>query len=88
MLKIKDGIDLKELTKYGFERLRYLPIYQKLVFFNKNMRLQYSYIEYQVDTKTRHIEIRTTDIGDIHTDFILDDTLYDLIKADLIERVE
>lgn len=79
MLKIRDNVDLKELKKYGFNRIKYLPLYQKTIFYYE--KGLYCYFEYQVNTKDRYIKIST------NIDFIIDNTIYDLIKADLIEKV-
>lgn len=77
MLKIKDNVDLKELEKFGFK-------YTQNNFNN--------YVAYQkdelvdqfmcVEPKDRLLHIFTTDDGGID-----EDTLYDLIKADIIEKV-
>ena len=84
MLKIKDDVDLKILLQYGFKRINYIPYYQKNVYYDEHKT--YSFIEYLINTKTRKIEIRIIDTSK-HTEFIIDDTLYELIKANLIERV-
>ena len=76
MLKIKDNVDLKELEKFGFtyyENGNY-KIYQKGRLFNQYM---------SVELKNRILEICTTDDRGID-----ENTLYDLIKADLVEKVE
>lgn len=83
MLKIKDNVDLKELEKYGFE-LNKWGEYRKeicggrrgqgfeLIIFNRENRTICGFA-YGAD-------------GDGADDYI-DDTLYDLIKADLVEKV-
>jgi len=80
MLKIKDEVDLKELEKFGFvTSLKYNPMsYVKKVYLNndnddKNF--------YRISKKSRKIELKRLD-GE------LDDTLYDLIQAGLVEKVE
>lgn len=76
MLKIKDNVDLKELEKYGFKN--------KLNVCWKPKKGDWSVIEIKVDLETRTISF--PGIGDLfHT---REDTLYDLIKADLVEKVE
>ncbi len=80
MLKIKDDADLKELEKYGFasEFLCYIKPIKRESFigdFSKNIF---------VDELTRIIHIQE---GLFNVDLELD-TLYDLIKADLVEKVE
>ena len=74
MLKIKDNVNLKELEKYGF----CLTIKNKkllYVWLNK-----YSVIAIEIDAKTREI----INLGDKGGNVVL----YDLIKADLVEKVE
>lgn len=75
MLKIKDNVDLKDLKKYGFrchKDLIYKPKYKV-----------WNVIEVSVDPNTRIIKI--AGIPDLfHT---VEDTLYDLIKADLVEKI-
>lgn len=75
MLKIKDNIDLKELEKYGFK-------YHKDLIYKPKYK-EWSVIELSVDPKTKIIKI--AGISDLfHT---VEDTLFDLIKADLVEKV-
>ena len=78
MLKIKDNVDLKELDKYGFARTKTYEWYEKIVEYDYNQRIYY----YVLD-KDRRIEISTYDGYDNK----LDDTLYDLIKDGLVEKV-
>lgn len=78
MLKIKDNVDLKELEKFGF----------KLEFRGK---YQYGYDKYDISIEIQ--DDRTLDTVS-PLDYNLEDTksfmdvLYDLIKADLIEKIE
>ena len=75
MLKIKDNVDLKELKKFGFEQNGILD-YEKRTYTFTIMCLQ----------KTRELYyIRENSDIYIKRDF---DTLYDLIKADLVEKIE
>ena len=87
MLKIKDNVDLKELEKFGFDLDKDnikidddLIIYSKYCY--KNLFL------YIGKSKTIYAEqcdyIRGQVLGG-NENF---DTLYDLIKADLVEKVE
>ena len=75
MLKIKDNIDLEELKKYGFE-------------YNKNMH------EYEIGyIFNGYISIEKNDrlikpIYDENMWINIEDLLYDLIKADLVDKVE
>ena len=76
MLKIKDNVDLKVLESFGFKN--------KCGMIWKPKKGTWEVIEVKVDPITRIIDI--TGIGDLfHTK---EDTLYDLIKADLVEKVE
>lgn len=86
MLKIKDSTDLKELEKYGF---RYNPdVYEK-----------WSCV--LLDTFGGTVKIRITNnrivypVSDLdfynlgcRAEFEMHDIIYDLIKADLVEKVE
>lgn len=82
MLKIKDNVDLKELEKFGFKYIEDLltkaPYYFKKTYLKND---DDDRICYHVEVNTRKIIISRLD-GD------LDNTLYDLIKADLVEKVE
>lgn len=74
MIKIKDSVDLKELEKFGFENG---------VFTRK---LGGEYLYQVVITKThRLVQIRTYGRGIIAKS--LQDLLYDLIQAGLVEKV-
>lgn len=86
ILKLKDNIDFKELIKYGFRRIQYLSYYSKIIYYDDNKL--YNYIEYIISTKDRKITINTTDIGNYKYKHYLDETLYLLIKDDLIQIVE
>lgn len=77
MLKIKDNIDLKELEKYGF-------YYNGYGFTNKNYSYISrcgSYVNKIFIHKDRHLSFNNP------TNKVFN-VLYDLIKDDLVERVE
>ncbi len=74
MLKIKDDADLKELEKYGFKYFKN-EVYEAWEIDNWN-----SYLG--VETKNRILQIGCQDYNEIEEDII-----YDLIKADLVEKV-
>lgn len=79
MLKIKDNVDLKELKKYGFIFKDALP---NICW--KPKKGTWEVIEVKIDLNTRLINIQG--FGDMfHTK---EDTLYDLIKDGLVEKIE
>ena len=75
MLKIKNNVDLKELEKFGFKYFKNGD-YKVWEIDNWN-----SYLG--VETKNRMLQIGCQDYNDIEEDII-----YDLIKADLVEKVD
>lgn len=79
MLKIKDNVDLKELEKFGFELSNGVQ-YIKKRYIDEIL----AYLIYITPTH-HYIQIRIYDAGIIAGS--LQATLYDLIKADLVERV-
>jgi hypothetical protein len=77
MLKIKDNVDLKELEKYGFKIHKTKEWYcydvdKRTDLFVKPLTKQIIFTAYDYATK---------DVTNI-------DVLYDLIKADLVEKVD
>ena len=79
MLKIKDNIDLKELEKYGFDFDKYDYYYD----FKPYKENDGSYLLVRQDTKELYIDYVELE----HIDKAVS-ILYDLIKADLVEKVE
>lgn len=80
MLKIKDNIDLKKLEKFGFK-------YHRKIYIKDTKRGCCNLVENKkiyVEENSRNISMG---IGIFNTDIELD-TIYDLIKADLVEKVE
>lgn len=80
MLKIKDNVDLKELeNKYFFHKSKPHGIENERFYYYND---ENDYIDYYIWEDTRIIEINTwgTDTG-------LDNLLYNLIQADLVEKV-
>ena len=75
MLKIKDSVDLKELEKFGF---KYNDDIGKYVYNLINKPLCINSWNRKFDME----EYNTL------TNVILVDLLYDLIKADMVEKVE
>lgn len=72
MLKIKDSVDLKELKKFGFVK------------YNGSYYCGNLYGDSLWATSDKCIIVS----GDQDIDEELIDTLFDLIKADLVEKVE
>ena len=75
MLRIKKNVDLKELEKFGLERKRARK--------GKNVAM-YKYIK-QDEYNYKYVMIAIFD-REIHASDL--DVVYDLIKADLVEKVE
>ena len=80
MLKIKDNVDLKELEKYGF---LFCLGYNNHNFYAKSS-IKNTELVYKVDVRYRTMSVATYDGDEID----LDDTLYNLIKDGLVEKVE
>jgi hypothetical protein len=79
MLKIKEGIDLKELEKYGFIKDSYCP--------NKILPdYDYCYNFLRVDIYNRKICI-SSGVDEVNGDEEII-KLYDLIKDGLVEKVK
>ena len=77
MLKIKDNVDLKELEKFGFELDNEINWYFKQITWE--------------DGDVYHYIVRDDRVIGIENNvffcFKIDNTIYDLTKADLIEKV-
>jgi hypothetical protein len=86
MLKVIDNYDLKYLSRYGFKRYNYLPLYVKTIYYDKNKL--YVWVEYEIDTKTRKIEFKTVNIGEQPQKFPVDNTLFDMMQDKILEKVE
>lgn len=83
MLKIKDNVDLKELENFGFKK--HTKAYYRCKRNDYIKNLKNGYIE--ISNNTRWISqdgIEFLRIDEIE----YQNTLYDLIKADLVEKVE
>ena len=79
MLKIKDNVDLKELEKYGFKYYE-----GKNYNWYENKSKENIELTYFVDCDFKNISVSTYDGDEVE----LDNLLYDLIKADLVEKVD
>lgn len=84
MLKIRDEIDLKELEKFGFKPYWFYDdnLYKTIC---KGRRGQQ--FDLIIDTDRSLVGYSEGADGDGEESYI-DDTLYDLIKADMVEKVE
>lgn len=74
MLKIKDNVDLKELEKYGFE-------YEEGIIIKEHG----SYCKYATSIDKIDRTIRPYYAGFSYYDY---EIIYDLIKADLVEKID
>lgn len=73
----REKINLKELEKFGFKYWKQAKVWVK------SGRQQYS-----DDISTYYVtEKRELQINTYNGDYTLDDVIYDLIKADLVEKV-
>ncbi len=79
MLKVKNNLDLKELEMYGFKKYEYeeYSSYHKTKKENAEIIIE----------KDKYISINPYGENDIIRNSLLD-ILYDLIKADLVVKVE
>ena len=83
MLKIKDNVDLKELEKFGFRK------YNGNYFTDVNKDIWFEDEDIKIDTKSRKISMRVDDeIYEMDLGIKSFDYLYDLIKVDLVEKVD
>ena len=79
MLKIKDNVDLKELEKYGFR--------ESCFYYRKTIDYEYYEVNISIDLDTRLIAIQNDYYDSNYTSYI-PSVLYDLIKANLVEKVD
>lgn len=79
MLKIRDDIDLKELEKFGFEKIE-KEFYRKRI--GDKVKC-YCYLD------DKSISLDITEIGSLQISLVNSiDIIYDLIQAGLVEKVE
>lgn len=78
MLKIKDNVDLKELEKYGFE--------ENSFYYSKTFNFEYYEVKIDVEKDRKYLIIQN-DYYDSDYACYIPNLIYDLIKADLIEKV-
>lgn len=87
MLKIKDNVDLKELEKYGFEYDFKLNYYVKRINYQFYFREIVAFIS-NPNFKKGEIQVYSSVIQDNPSEKWLESNIQDLIKANLVEKVE
>ena len=83
MLKIKDNVDLKELKKYGFEEKKYCYKTDAT-----KDSIEFKGCDIIIVKKTRKIYMDVYEAYEDELGLYCFDYLYDLIKADLVEKVD
>ena len=76
MLKIKDNVDLKELEKFGFRSYYIVGKKHYEIMYNNGNNIK-------VDSDTRFIHLNFNSVCNK-----IPNVIYDLIKADLVEKME
>lgn len=76
MLKIKESVDLKELEKFGFRLVNYI---------NQDI---YALDETHEDWNFRICEDKIIRFNQLSVNNKLPSIIYDLIKADLVEKID
>jgi len=82
MIKIKDNVDLKELEKFGF---KYRPYKNEQIIYGKETYSDGSCIYIYECDRSIYGENGTFYKNELPEETL--DTLYDLIKADLVEKI-
>ena len=80
MLTIANNVKAKEFYKYGFKRPKYMRTLIKIVKKDRDFKND---VHYEIDLKTGEISVWS-----MRERIVLDNTLYDLIKAGLIIEKE
>lgn len=80
MLKIKEGINLKQLEKFGFK----IEYEKQYYYINTSEAEIFIWIVKGYDYKPRHLYIETKANERIVSEI---GVVYDLIKADIVEKV-
>lgn len=83
MLKIKDSVDLKELEKFGFEKNEFDEL-SKIIYEGRRGQA----FEIIINEFNRKIEGYAYGADGDGEENYIDDTLYDLIKADMVDKVD
>ena len=83
MLKIRDEIDLKELEKYGFK-------YEKMMYGRERYYEPITCIDVTVKntTEASSLKLRQVIVNAYSIEHEAIELLYDLIKADLVEKID
>ena len=84
MLKIKDNVDLKELEAYGFEINKYWDNSYMTIMYEGRRGQEFDLII----NENRFIQGWSEGADGDGTQDYISNVLYDLIKADLVEKVE
>lgn len=79
MLKIKDNVDLKELEKFGFIKDGF--------YYSKKINYEYYKVEIYIELDRKNIIIQN-DYYDSEYACYIPDVIFDLIKADIVEKVD
>ena len=79
MLKIKDNVDLEELKKYGFEENGF--------YYSRTLNFEYYKVEIYIEKDRKYLIIKN-DYYDSNYACYIPSIIYDLIKADLVVKVE
>lgn len=79
MLKIRDNVDLKELEKYGFEENGF--------YYSRTLNFEYYKVEIDIEKDRKYLIIQN-DYYDSDYACYIPSIIYDLIKADLVVKVE
>ena len=82
MLKIRDNADLKELEKFGFKYSKYYLGYTKTICYGRRGQ------QFDLIIDDRILSGYAEGADGSGEEAIIDDTIYDLIKADLVVKVE
>lgn len=92
MLKIKDEIDLEKLEKLGFRKEERVECYEtKCYFFHNKKENSNVYIPLEEIYFGKHLRFAKRQIimdGIEYDLFEVPEIIYDLIKADMVEKVE
>ena len=87
MLKIKDNIDLEELEKFSFDYCDEFEV-DDAIYIKEIQSFDNGSIKIIIDENSRFIEIMSFSDEPRHSSILQNlDILYDIIKADMVEKV-